>query len=361
MDSEEKKRIADLSDIVDERAYLQLEQSGTMHPVVDLIKTVVSSSCDNKCRYNNVLKAYRFVKSYDNKWIQAHKDVICGSDVSSSSAALGELRCYGCLIEAFPGNNVRRIQEKRTPTPDFVVNFGNTSVSFEVNTLNMNGDEFDSLNNYYNSPMPPKGIYISEHSTIPYGNKRAETVNENVIHKLTQVKGKEHQTTEAKQHVLWIDIQNDYMNILGDRADTSEPVFTGLGTNCNAFFSNELWYSCYGRKGYPLFENNALTDIHGGIEEKSIPILKHSGKFVSKKSSKYDAVVFSFPCRMVMYENPYSKKLPDELFAQLSSLNVFSYQSSMISYPNSKMYLKARVFLGGRRIKRIASKKVFRF
>ena len=98
MDSDEKKRILELSDIVDEATYLTLEQSKKMHPLVELIQTAISSSHFNEYRYHNVLRAYNLVKTTDSNWIKEHRDTICGNDISSSSAALGELRCYGSLI-----------------------------------------------------------------------------------------------------------------------------------------------------------------------------------------------------------------------------------------------------------------------
>ena len=312
-----QNKVSDFIGLITEQEYLRIEKHCLFHPILDLFRDCCSSNNYEGFRYFNTLHSFRLIKQYDKKWIDNNKNIIIGKDISSSSAKLGELRCYGYLMEAFLPKNVKCIPENDSPTPDFVVNIGDTAVSFEVNTLNINGDEFQKMVDFSN-------CLSGECSIAPYGRKKAKTINENVIHKLTQTKGEEHQLACAKHHVLWIDVQNEEMNILGERANASGPIFTGLGTNGIALYSNELWYACYGRIGDALFENIYLSNMNGGIKTTRLPRLRHNGRFAYKSCSKYEMIFFSFPNAVIAYENPFYCKFPNEFYNSLFSLNRFS-------------------------------------
>lgn len=208
--------------------------------------------------------AFNIIIKKNSEWLnKIKKRLINNTDYSQPSSALGELRCYGYLLEAFTGYDVKPTDKSSTPTPDFSIINKNEIVEVEVNTPQMNGEEqkaLEQFNNQQNSTTHNKPC-IREHVTAPFGRKNAKCVTENVIHKITSIKEDEAQFSKKTCSILWVDLQDSHMNSIDDRCRSSCPIFTGRGySSMEDYFSNELWYATYASKGTPIFESVNLGE-----------------------------------------------------------------------------------------------------
>ena len=307
--------------------------NGNVHPLMYYFTQDVcdSSNCFNYTK-NNIVSSYKAVMANDKDWLHKNKNRLIDEDISNATSAIGELRCYGVLLSAFGADNVKPIPEsKYKTTPDFYVcNEYNEKIFIEVNTVQTNGDEFKKLTDF-NSVEKTKlhqNIVVCERCIAPFGRKNADCITENVIHKLCQIKQNENQFDDKNTSLLWVDLQDHNVNLLYNRAMSSCPIMTYNGM----LFSNEFWYSLYGEKGFPVFEGYYINDF------RRISTMKHSGRFHSNNNSKIDAVIFSLPNSIVIYENPNSKNpIPRWFLENLFSISCFNYQGSKINYPSNNL------------------------
>lgn len=308
--------------------------NGNDNPLVYLFAQEIKDS-SNSIGYTkyNVISAFGSVKKYDFNWLTKNKErLLDGNGINNATAAVGELCCYGYLLSAFGHDYVREIATERTPTPDFYVcNENGEKVYIEVNTVQINGDEFNALKEFNSHREFPANqrIVIRQHSVVPFGRKNASCIAENVIHKLCQIKSNEKQFDEKTPSVLWVDLQEHHVNMLYKRALSSCPVMTSQ----ESIYSNELWYAFFGEKGMPIYENHNLI-----YNSKKTPIMQHNGRFYSETNSKIDAVVFCFPNSTIIYENPHSlKPLPNWFIKTMFTVRWFSFQGSKINYPSNDL------------------------
>lgn len=308
--------------------------NGNDNPLIYLFtKKVTDSSNSFGYTKHNVISALGCVKRFDYNWlIKNKKRLLDGNNINNATAAVGELCCYGYLISAFGSNYVKEITTKNTPTPDFYVcNENGEKVYIEVNTVQINDDEFKALKdfNLHREFPANQKIVVREHSVAPFGRKKASCISENVIHKLCQIKSDEEQFDNTTPSVLWVDLQEQHVNILYNRASSSCPIMTWRET----IYSNELWYAFYGEKEMPIYENyDPIYNL------KKTPVMRHNGRFHIKSNSKIDAVVFCFPNSTIIYENPFSKKpLPNWFIKNMFSIRWFSFQGSKINFPSNRL------------------------
>lgn len=311
--------------------------NGLSHPVYYLINPYQCSSNNYKGFTNaNTQYAFNLIKRNNQGWLDSNKKRLLNiEDRSNSASMLGEIRCFGYLLEAFAQYKVETVKTDSSPTPDFKVSNDTESVIIEVNSPQLNGEQRESLEEFHSSKTThSKGKNtIREHLTVPFGTQNAKCIAENVICKLAYIKSKEHQLNEKEHNVLWVDLQDEYMNLLGDRADSACPIFTGNGYGvAEAFYSNELWYAMYANKGTPIFEGLSLND---GIPVKELPVMTHNGRFCKEQNSKLSAFVFSFPNATVIYENPYTKPLPKWFIETIQGIRWFRYQGSKLNVPDN--------------------------
>ena len=164
---------------------LKNQKLGETHPFIRMISAVHDTSGDFDCCKYNTTFAVNEIQRQDSAWlVQEKKKVLDSKDYTNPCAALGEIRCYGYLLDVF-GENAKSIHVGKNKTPDFNVTNGADTVLIEVNTLQMNGEEAKALKEFH--AQPPKAdekITIREKSVTPYGSKNAKCLSLNVIHKI---------------------------------------------------------------------------------------------------------------------------------------------------------------------------------
>ena len=340
---------------------LKHQKPGETHPFIWMLSAVHDTSGDFECCKYNTTFAVSEIQRQDPKWlVQEKKKVLENKDYTNPSAALGEIRCYGYLLNIFE-ENAKSIHVGANKTPDFKIINGSEEVLIEVNTLQMNGDEAQELKEFHaQAPKENEKITIRETSVTPYGSKNAKCLSLNVIHKICQVKGKENQFSDKTPTILWIDMQSEYINMVSDRSTHSFPVFTGKGySDHEEFFSNELWYAVYGEQGMPVFEAHSLDKYCGGFKAV-LPLLEHGGRFSRKNTSKADGIIFSFPQSTIYYENPYSKKpIPNWCIEKLIQMHRFKIQCSKMNFPGRQ--LKKQLRIDKRTIRKLGKKEFYQF
>ena len=339
-------------DLLDDKDFLKIQQNskamGLTHPIIYLLEDENERvEASGYCAYSreNTKAAIARLRAAHEDWLKKTKKKLLDKNRENVSATLGEIRCFGYLAETFGSNAVSNISESKTPTPDFQVCFNGYTVIVEVNTVQINENEANSLkkiNNQIRQPSNEK-IRITEHISHPYGLKTDASTTQSVILKMKSVKEKNHQLTDAKPSILWVDLQDEYMNMLCDRIDKSGPFFSGKGYGgVEGIISNELWFSLYSKTGDPVFEGESLNSDCG--REVSIKENIHFGKFNDPKYRNLSAVVFSGPNSVVFYENPRAKnKIPNGFVERLSSGRWFKIESCRMNYPNKQLRRVLRV------------------
>lgn len=74
----------------------------------------------------------------DNFILKSKGRLLSKNNISDIDSSLGEIRCYGYLIEAFGRENVEFLFEKSLPTPDFAINLNGKRIIVETNTIQPN-------------------------------------------------------------------------------------------------------------------------------------------------------------------------------------------------------------------------------
>lgn len=310
-------------------------QSGIIHPLIYLISDITDSTGYFGFTKHNTFSAILQLQNKDNKWLQTKKKDILSEDITNASGALGEIRCYDCLINTFIKEKVNPIKTKKgEQTADFEVISDTDKVFIEVNTIQINQDEASKLKKFYNQKDSSGGIHINEISYCPYGKKDGYTTTQTVIRKIYNVKSESSQFSKKYPSVLWIDLQDVYMNSIGDRLHKFSPVFSGrqLGGSVEGFYSNELWYALYSKKGMGIFEGQTLNCNEGN--KSNLCHMDYYGRFATNKYAKISAIIFSAPNALILCENQYAKrKLPEWFIKKLTSTSWFRFESSRMGFP----------------------------
>lgn len=332
-----------------------------IHPVIYLLDDdMVDYAKYNLYTRENTRSAISFLKKNNINWLKKSIKRLTDKDMANVSATLGEIRCFGCLAEVFGSENVRNIEEKKEPTPDFEVEFDGKNVMVEVNTIQMNSVERTRIKKYYEAFFEDGRNSIGECSYLPYGEKPGVSSHQSVILKVMSVKEKNHQLKYDIPSILWIDLQDEIMNQLSDRICKSGPLFSGRNySGTNGIYSNELWYSLYGKEGDFVFKGEALNRCEG--MKVTLEKLVHSGKFCDdNKYENLSAVVYSGPNSLALYENPYAKnKLPDSFISMFTSARWFKLEASVLSLVDED--LKERIEKSRKQIYELSLKELYSF
>lgn len=333
------------------------------HPIIYLLKDENEYIDSSGSRMKTVQNTKTAILSLQNNylgWLQKTEKKFLEKDYANISAALGEIRCFGYLIETFGAQNVKNIHEESRPTPDFEITIGKQTINVEVNTVQMNQRERDALEQFRDLNNRSHGpVSISEHIIHPFGSKIGVTTTQSVILKLISIKEKNNQLSDKVPSILWIDLQDEYMNSLADRIDKAGPYFSGKGHGSGeGIFSNELWYSLYSEKDDPIFEGGSLNPDEGN--EFVVGKCVHCGKFMEPKYKNVSAVIFCGPGGVVLFENTKAKKkLPRCFFEKIVSGRWFKIESCRMNYPGK--FLKRSIRLDKKCLKAMGKKKFFTF
>jgi len=315
-------------------------------------------------------------------WVQKQKSrLLEKKDFSTPSAALAEIRAFGNLLST--GLKVTPLRTGDRPTPDFKVEGRDGDKIFvEVFAKQMQGKEAKDLEDFNHgkpSSSGRKGAHIREHVVTPFGKPKCElsdhnfpipveTVTENAISKLAQIKEAQHQASLTNPTLLWVDFQDEIWQL----AHHAESVFPLLSWH-GELTSGSLFYAYYGWKGAPIFELHAVEER---ISSPPKP-MRHHGQFGGpglmndirrfvdrlrgKPKSRFDAVVVSFYRTIAILENPYSRKpIPNKLWRHLTHLPWFSIEHSYLDWPQ-KGSLKRRLEIERQRLEAMAKVAIYQW
>lgn len=291
---------------------------------------------------NNTKQAIMTINRNDLDFLEKRKCVLLSKDRTSSSAALGEIRCYGVLLDVFGKESVHPVSTKRNKkTPDFRVSCDCSDLFIEVNTVQANEEEYKKLVDFENTPpsFDKSGISMREYCFTPFGTKKQSGTTPSVIYKLCSIKQNAEQLQSDTPAIIWVDLQDEFSNILSSRLHIGGPIFSGpiCGGAISGFYSNEIWYSLYAPEKLAIFEGETL--LFGEGIKKPLTTMKIDGKFANEDiSPKVSAVVFNGADALVLFENPYAvNPLPTAFIKAISSWKTFRIESSVLNYSNDAL------------------------
>lgn len=308
-------------------------------------------------RYNTCFKGFYIIKEKDSSFFDYIKDTLATGGTKKANkvnyanilGALGEMRCYGYILDAIEKYNSRynneniqvsHIKTKRdSKTPDFALFCNGERVDIEVYTMNPSDDyweskriaaetqkkAFEAEKARWKASDPVKRsrniISICESESSPYSKKdklgRTVPVTvEEQISKLTNIKKGNLQADENSPFIIWIDLQDD--NFWGDEETTFNPdavqIFKGIEQI--DFLSSAIWYAMYGKKGMRIFQFSSNQKDYDKRQEET-KTMKHDGKFFDHENNcnSVSAIITSTPNYTFMLENlNASKPLPEWFF-----------------------------------------------
>lgn len=307
-----------------------------VHPILYLIKHSKSKATFNTKR------TFDIINTYDTNYLRKMKKKIEGKmkmkqDFTSINGFLGEIRCYGYLLDCFIDNyiNISPVPtNKNSPTPDFEIlnKINNEKIYIEVNTKQCNDDKSKKLVNFlYNSnknlcktktdsPTHTRITYLA-----PFGCYNND-VNINVIRTISAIKQGSKQFSNSPPCILWIDFQSESIDGLID-LNQAEPLWYKKNYG---MFSGVIWYGLYGKEGLPIFNSNQFDSTYNGPQ--SCDIMMDNGLFI--KNNQITATIISESRYTLLFENPFSnKQLPIWLLEKIINLPNFNYEHSRIQFP----------------------------
>ncbi|MGY3473815.1 DUF2934 domain-containing protein [Bradyrhizobium ottawaense] len=237
-------------------------------------------------------------------WIRRARKHLGGSDIANAAAALGELRAYSGLIEAFGQDAVAPGAPLQAggPSPEFKICFGGSDVIVEVHSKQMDGGQQRDL--------------------AAFADAVADEVS-----RIAQIKDKEHQVDANLPFVLWLDLQDPNTWPFSTFDENTLPLMSG---HHGSLESGAFWHAFYGRKGKPIisFDEFQCSSVPLGHEGRFFnPKMKHGGP------SKVSAAILSFPRSTVVFEHPQAMvPLPPEFRTRLLHLPHFSIEKSYLEF-----------------------------
>ena len=286
------------------------KNTGTARP--HPVGLLLSREDGNSLHAVNVERALKQVGIADMAWIEKMKPRIIGPDVTEAASALAELRAYGALLEA--GYKVSPVVIKNSePTPEFEISDGAYRAVVEVHAKQYNEDTEKGLQEHRkmiaSQPSSP-GVAVYTHVVHPFGRpvpgKPGDSTATNAISRICAIKQKEHQLSDDKPSILWLDFQDLYS---GDMALTTEQ-FQPLSSWNENITSGALWYALYGWKGAPILEHLHYSHLLGFPSQ--ITRMAHDGRFLTSK--RLSAVIVSLSRATILAESPRDEKqLPREI------------------------------------------------
>jgi hypothetical protein len=299
------------------------------HPV----KQIIEYNERNGFCYYNTKCALNLILEDDIKWLKYKSDKLADTNIfSSSSAVLGEIRAYGYMLDA--GFNIKPLQESNIPTPDFcVIDDGNNEIiKIEVHSKQYNNEQSVALENFNNKELAFNSSQKSITSEIcvkPFGkpNKAGESVTENVISKICNIKSEEGQFSETNSDVLWLDFQDEMWWSIPE-ANSTFPVRSWK----SELTSGEFWYAYYGKIDLPIFNSLSIDEIVYNKTHK----MQHNGRF--RQQTKIDACIISLKRDLIILENPYSRNpLPEWFYTKLTKVRWFNIANSWMRWPDKNL------------------------
>ena len=285
--------------------------------------------------FTNTTRSLRIITRCENKdkyksWLADKLAQACDTtNYENASAALGEIRALGSLLYGF--REVDVIQESKEKTTDFVIVVDGTEIYIEVTTKQMNKEEAKALEKFNHEPPPEKTepVFSREHVISPAGKAKKmedgkyETTAENVASKIANLKAGSKQVREGSICVLWIDMQDE--DWWGTSGDNAFPITSWNG----ALTTVGIWYSFYGKKGTPLFDN--YCPFYGpGIH---VQTMRFNGKFF-QNDNRFCGAALNFGRSLVFYDDPNAKHpIPDRFWFSAVELPWFNYERSIIRWP----------------------------
>ena len=262
------------------------------------------------------------------KWLFRKKgDFLNVDDFSTSSSALGELRCFGGLLDA--GFQVAPIDEGDQATPDFVVVNDCECIHIEVNSKQMTEEEAIELSTFYNTPpnfvnSGDVNVSVRIIEVTPFGKpSKGENVTENAISKLCGIKSDEKQFSDSVPSILWLDFQDELWHM-----DIKQSHTIPLHSLNGELTVGVLWYAFYGYKGAPIIELHSTERRHSS----EIVKMQHEGRF--RQKTKVDAIIISLPDSTFALENPYSAKpIPEWFWKRAIFVPRFKLEYSRLNWP----------------------------
>lgn len=339
-----------LKDIISEEQISSIKNApkkDRLHPV----RYLMEYTKDNGFTYFNTEDSLKRIKLDKLDWLKAKSDNLAElDDFSTPSSFLGEVRALGYLLGS--GFNVEPIDENNKPTPDFnIINNDGEEIEVEVNSKQLTSEESSALEEFNKKSQninPQGGITSKEHVVTPFGEPRKdESVTENVICKISSIKQSEKQFSNNKSSILWLDFQDEIWR-MGPKANSTFP----LRSWREDFYSGEIWYAFYGKKGLPIFEGDSLEPR----AKKSSVVMRHEGRY--KNETKIDACIVSFNKDTVILENPSAKNpLPEWFFNKMPCLRWFNVSHSWLRWPENKLFDRVQTEI--LRIEKLDSKDMY--
>lgn len=268
---------------------------------------------------NNIVNSIKYVKEKDEAFFNKILKRINSSDYCEISSALSEIRVFYFLHKI--NFNVETKTNENGAKPEYYLD---KYYIVEVNAPNYRKEELVLLNDFKSKT---NSQCITEHSTTPFGKKDkfTEITASNVISKIASIKGKEHQFSDNKKNILWLDFQHPIWWCINN-PEISLPFISKQG----GIYSGEFWYSFFGWKGALIYEGKVAT------------VMEHPGRF-NQNNTKIDMVIISLPSKNILFQNPNGKKIENSFFDKILGLSFLSLEYSWVNYPSED--LKERLLL----------------
>jgi len=313
------------------------------HPVGRLLRPTTS----NGYEHYNTLQALRAALAKNPSWLKAQERRLANvEDYTEPASALAEVRAYGYLLAT--GLDVEPVPRGGAGTVDFLVRCPKDSrIEVEVFAKHMEQSEVDALSAFHQAAppqLPPGSVAVREHAIAPMGRPRpGESVTENAVSKLAQIKGDERQFSGAEPAILWVDGQDESLSLF-----PWEKAAVPLVTDRAGFHSGDLWYACYGKPGLPIFERfwPGISGPEGAFDLGHVH-MRHNGRFVGQ--TRLSCIVLAAKHCTLAMENPAApKRLPTTFWETFSRVRHFDFGLSWVNWPESK--LQERLEIEYRRI-----------
>jgi hypothetical protein len=298
----------------------------TPHPLLGLVQANDGRAKRVADRTNSCCRA--ILQKHPNWLLGKAKYIIENDDATNISATLGEIRAFGELIWVWQNKVV-----PESSGPDFSFACEDRTVRVEVFTP-QHGTERNRIEHKPNS----SGRIVSQIVEIyPFGwpeRPDKDNVQGEAVSNLAAMKQKEHQFDEGDINILWCDLKDPVLWVMGfDRSQ-----FSPLTAFQEKMMSGAFWNAFYAKKGTPIYES---LPVEGYMDRKTY-IMEFPGRFWNAKS-KLDFVIADTAKAQFVFQNPNRKNnIPVRLFRDLHRLHAFDLEASWIDWPCAGQ-LKSRV------------------
>jgi hypothetical protein len=314
---------------------------GKKHPLKALIETGAprrTSSLEEKVAINTGVAA-RAVAGAQPEWLKGLKarllDLI---DATNAASALGEIRAFGDLLQAYPEAVPETNKTADGGIPEFVVAHNGSRVVVEVHTKQADADEAkrtsrelaDQMRAGLNA-LPLEAGRLKEPAVVtavsviaPFGlpkrGKPGDFHCTNEISRIASIKQRGHQVHQGQPFVLWLDFQDPATWIFSGHEYLFHPLHTDID---GSVMSGSIWWGLYGERG------DTLAHGEGGGPRKTP--MAHPGKFA--QSPGVSAVVVAMPDGLAVFEHPKpSVPLPAWFRDRLLTLPRFQVEHSWLEF-----------------------------